>query len=240
MNYAGFHAVFNVPLLLLLFFWAGPWAWPQEKFLALAAILGVVLVFTSVWDNYAVSKGIWDFSPRRIWKRVFYLPVEEYAFFWIQSLQVIFFLDGWLQRYPQAGSIAFSLESSVPGLLALGFGWAGIGFLGHRRWGCGTRAHYAWHLLFWFLPLILLQWIVGWGILLPRLGALLLPVAVLGTWLVYADFRAVQQGIWFFDEKQITGHKLLRLLPWEEIAFFYITSLIVAQTWLLLLPEGLR
>jgi hypothetical protein len=30
------------------------------------------------------------------------------------------------------------------------------------------------------------------------------------------------------------------VMPWEEAAFFYITSLLVAQTFLILLPAGLR
>jgi hypothetical protein len=29
-------------------------------------------------------------------------------------------------------------------------------------------------------------------------------------------------------------------MPWEEAAFFYLTSLLVAQSYLVLLPEALR
>lgn len=39
-----------------------------------------------------------------------------------------------------------------------------------------------------------------------------------------------------FDEKQITGWKIGGMMPWEEAAFFYITSFLVAQTFLILLP----
>jgi len=51
---------------------------------------------------------------------------------------------------------------------------------------------------------------------------------------------AVRAGTWFFDEKQITGVKLGGILPWEEVAFFFLTSLLVAQSYLLLLPADLR
>jgi hypothetical protein len=34
--------------------------------------------------------------------------------------------------------------------------------------------------------------------------------------------------------------KLGGVLPWEEIAFFFLTSLLVAQSYLLLLPGDLR
>jgi lycopene cyclase domain-containing protein len=240
VTYGLFHVLFTLPLLVLLTFWAAPWGWGAPKWLALSAVLAVVMVFTSVWDNYAVARRIWDFAPGRFWRRILWLPVEEYAFFWIQSLQVIFFVDGMLQRWPGVESSAQSLQAALPWCGGLLLGWAGVGLLFHRRWGDGTRGHYAWHLLFWFVPILALQWIIGWGILGPRAGFLLAPTLLIGTWLVYADVRAVQHGIWFFDEKQITGHKLLRILPWEEIAFFYLTSLLVAQTWLLLLPEALR
>lgn len=240
MTYWGFHAVFTLPLLLAGAVWADLRAWGVAQWAVTAAILAVVMVFTSPWDNYAVARGIWGFDQRRIWKRVFWLPVEEYAFFVIQSLQVAFFTEGLLRRWPTKVS---SLEP-WPWLLPVGGAvllvtWLIVGFLG-RRIGTESRWHYAWHLLFWFLPVIFGQWLVGAHIFWPRLAFILLPTLIIGTWLTWADYRAVRQGIWFFDEKQITGWKLAGVLPWEEIAFFYVTSLVIAQTWVLLLPEALR
>ena len=89
MTYLGFHLVFNLPLLVALFFASGRGLWPQETVLAMLGILGIVMAFTSPWDNYAVAKGIWDFPRERVWFRVGKLPIEEYAFFIIQSLQVM-------------------------------------------------------------------------------------------------------------------------------------------------------
>ena len=60
--------------------------------------------------------------------------------------------------------------------------------------------------------------------------------AAFGIYYTLADLVAVRAGTWFFDEKQITGVKLGGVLPWEEIAFFFLTSLLVAQSYLLLLP----
>jgi lycopene cyclase domain-containing protein len=240
MTYWGFHVVFTLPLLLAGAVWANVPAWGAAHWAVTAAILAMVMVFTSPWDNYAVAKGIWGFDESRVWRRVGWLPVEEYAFFIIQSQLVIFFTDGLVRR---RGEAVASLEP-VAGLLTvggavLGLSWLAIGWLG-RGIGTSSRWHYAWHLLFWFSPVILGQWLVGAHIFLPRLGLLLIPTAVIGTWLTWADFRAVRQGIWFFDEKQITGWKVAGVLPWEEVAFFYLTSLVVAQTWVLLLPEALR
>ena len=50
---------------------------------------------------------------------------------------------------------------------------------------------------------------------------------------------AVRSGIWFFDEKQILGIKIAGL-PLEEVLFFLLTSLLVTQSLLLLLPKDYR
>lgn len=239
MTYRGFHAIYTLPLLVLLALLARPWEWGGVQWGLVGGILAVVMVFTAPWDNYAVKHGIWEFDPAKVWRRIRYLPVEEYAFFWIQSLQVIFLTD-WVLGWRESASVVAPAE---PGFVAAGVlvsVTAGVFWRWRKRFGIGTRGAYAWHLLAWFVPLILLQWAVGWGALLPRWEAILVPVVVIGSWLVYADFKAVRAGVWFFDERQITGHKLWGVLPWEEIAFFYLTSLLVAQTWVVLLPEGLR
>ena len=89
MTYIGFHLAFNLPLLATLFFVSGRGIWPQEMVLVMLGILGIVMAFTSPWDNYAVAKRIWDFPRERVWFRVGRLPVEEYAFFIIQTLEVM-------------------------------------------------------------------------------------------------------------------------------------------------------
>ena len=40
--------------------------------------------------------------------------------------------------------------------------------------------------------------------------------------------------------RKVTGLRLAKVLPWEEAAFFFLTSLLVAQSYLLLLPENAR
>jgi lycopene cyclase domain-containing protein len=89
MSYLGFHLAFNLPLLLVLFFLSGKGFWPGEMVLVMVGVLGIVVAFTSPWDNWAVAKGIWDFPPERVRFRIGRLPVEEYAFFVIQSVEVM-------------------------------------------------------------------------------------------------------------------------------------------------------
>jgi lycopene cyclase domain-containing protein len=75
---------------------------------------------------------------------------------------------------------------------------------------------------------------------LGHAGLLAMVTVAFGVYYTLADLAAVRAGTWFFDEKQIIGVKLARILPWEEIAFFFLTSLLVIQSYLLLLPSDLR
>ncbi len=244
MSYFGFHLIFNLPLLVLLFFLSGRGVWPGEMLLAMVGILGIVVAFTSPWDNWAVAKGIWDFPPERVWFRIGKLPVEEYAFFVIQSVEVILlswtFLR-WVTPPQGAPPPRWVGEPQVLRHLAVLFiAWAAWG-LAFKEWpNRDRRVHYAWHLFFWFTPVVLLQWIVAGPMLQAYWLQVLVPTLGVGTYLCVADWYAIGRGIWFFDEMQITGWKLGGVMPWEEAAFFYLTSLLVAQTFLILLPVGLR
>jgi lycopene cyclase domain-containing protein len=54
---------------------------------SLGVLLVVVYAATSPWDNLAVRWGIWHFDPAKTWPiRIFYLPLEEYLFFGLQSI----------------------------------------------------------------------------------------------------------------------------------------------------------
>jgi lycopene cyclase domain-containing protein len=116
--------------------------------------------------------------------------------------------------------------------------WVVLG-LSTRTWR-QTRLslRYAWHLGYWFVPIIVFQWVFGAGMLAPRLDVILLATLIIGTYLSVADVWAVRRGIWFFDHDQTTGHTIAKVLPWEEVAFFYTTSLLVAQSTILLVPAA--
>lgn len=94
MTYAGYHLVFNLSAFLLLWWLArrrmtaAHWKWT-------GAIAVIAFVFTTPWDNWAVHMGMWDFDWERttpvaieafdtLWR----LPLEEYAFFVIMTVNV--------------------------------------------------------------------------------------------------------------------------------------------------------
>ena len=244
MTYLGFHLAFNLPVLVVLFFLSGRGIWPMEMVLVTAGVLGIVVAFTSPWDNWAVSRGIWDFPPERVRFRVGRLPIEEYAFFIIQSLEVMWLswiLLRWVEPPHGAPQPRWIGEPEVLRQIAFLFiVWVGLGVALQKWPGREKRIHYAWHLFYWFLPVVALQWIVAGPMLRAYAFHVWVPTLTIGTYLCLADWYAIGQGIWFFDPKQITGMKIGGIMPWEEAAFFYITSLLVSQTFLILLPAGLR
>lgn len=217
-----------------------PWIAGEE--LALGLVLLAVMVFTTPWDNLAAKWGIWGFPREKYSFRIGYLPIEEYAFFLLQSVNVMLAVRAFFYFFPEWQT---GLETTIGKwtLIYLGASvlpWAIVtAQLVMLRRKAGPRVNYAIHLA-WFLPVIYAQWVLAPPLFLAHAGLLALVTALFGVYYTLADLVAVRAGTWFFDEKQITGVKLGGILPWEEIAFFFLTSLLVAQSYLLLLPPDLR
>jgi lycopene cyclase domain-containing protein len=242
MTYLRFHLIFNLPLLVVLAAITGPFPWSRGEFWAATLVLLAVMVFTSPWDNLAAKWGIWGFPREKYTLRIGYLPVEEYLFFILQSVNVMLavralfhFVPDWQtgQETPIGKGTEICLAASViPWLLIL------LQLRWLRRKG-GPCVNYALHLA-WFLPVIYTQWVLAPYLFLAHARMLIAITLGFGIYYTLADMVAVRAGTWHFDETQITGVKLLGLLPWEEIAFFFLTSLLVAQSYLLLLTSDLR
>lgn len=212
-----------------------------EAIAAIGVLCVIVVVFTFPWDSWAVRRGVWDFPEDRLLGRLGVLPYEEVAFFILQTLQVSFLtlaLVRWLPAAEAHSAVPSMNDAAVAGAVIV------VAVLTHLS----TRSFrsrrpqltYAWHLGVWFVPLIAAQWAFGWTILVPRIDVIAMSTLAIGSLLTAADVWAVRRGIWFFDERQITGFKFAGILPWEEAAFFYLTSLLVAQSILLFVPSSLR
>jgi lycopene cyclase domain-containing protein len=86
MSYLEFHLVFNLPVLLLLAFLARRrFTFEHAKWIGV--VLVIVLFFAIPWDSWAVRRKLWDFSESQILMRIGVLPLEEYLFFVIATLQ---------------------------------------------------------------------------------------------------------------------------------------------------------
>jgi putative membrane protein len=242
MTYLRFHLLFNLPLLVVLAAITGPYPWSVAELSAAGLVLLAVMIFTSPWDNLAAKWGIWGFPREKYTLRLGYLPVEEYAFFLLQSLNVMLAVRALFHFVPtwQTGQATPIGKGTLICLGASLIPWSII--LVQMRWlrrKGGPCVNYALHLA-WFLPVIYTQWVLAPFLFLAHARMLTAIMLGFGVYYTVADIVAVRGGTWFFDEKQITGVKLGGILPWEEIAFFFLTSLLVAQSYLLLLPVELR
>jgi len=242
MTYLRFHLIFNLPLLIVLAAITGPVPWAEGEVEALGLVLLAVMIFTTPWDNLAAKWGIWGFPREKYSLRIGYLPVEEYAFFLLQSLNVMLAVRALFHIFPdwQLGQETeigrWTLICLAASLIPWMFVAAQLYWLRRKA---GSRVNYAIHLA-WFLPVIYVQWIIAPPLFWAHAALLALVTVAFGVYYTLADLAAVRAGTWFFDEKQITGVKLGGILPWEEIAFFFLTSLLVVQSYLLLLPSDLR
>lgn len=101
------------------------------------------------------------------------------------------------------------------------------------------RWHYFVHLVAWAGPLIIVQWVIGWKIFRRNLRAVFVPPLVAVVFFGACDSVAIRSGVWAFDPRQILGW-WVGGVPVEEALFFFLTSLLVTQSLLLLLPARYR
>lgn len=83
--------------------------------------------------------------------------------------------------------------------------------------------------LVWALPVLILQWAVGWRKLWAYRWPVLAAIALPSLYLCAADGFALANGIWMVHGDRILG---LRLgdLPIEEALFFLLTNAMIAQS----------
>jgi lycopene cyclase domain-containing protein len=219
-----------------------------EPYLVILLHVIIALVYTTLWDNYLVAKGVWWYDPALVTGMTLgWVPIEEYTFFIAQTLLTglwtLALVRGVNRRrstptpaadtgrrpghggsHPKPGRMRSVLRPRPVFVSVLVVSWAIstlLLVLGDRS---GT---YLRLILSWALIPVLLQAAFGADILLAKwrllLAAILPPTLYL--WLV--DAIAIASGTWTIDPAQTTGVKV-GPLPLEEMVFFLMTNLIVA------------
>jgi len=232
MSYLQFHAAFVLPPILLLLLTGRPSlravGWAGAAGLALMAL--IALLYTTPWDNYLVARGVWGYGEGRVVGTIGYVPVEEYAFFVLQTVLV----GLWLYRL--LGSAGGTVPEAAPRPLARWGGallWLIVGASGLLllRSEAGL---YLGLILVWAAPVLALQWAIGGHALWAARRSLLLGTAVPTLYLWVADRLALGFGIWAISERYTTGFEVFGM-PVEEMVFFAATTLMVVQGLLLFL-----
>jgi lycopene cyclase domain-containing protein len=94
-------------------------------------------------------------------------------------------------------------------------------------------------LLGWALPVIGLHWLVGAPELRRKLPLLAVAVLVPTVYLSLADAAAIGAGVWEISHDLTIGWRAGSLV-FEEIVFFFLTNVMVAQSIVLLLSPSAR
>jgi lycopene cyclase domain-containing protein len=98
----------------------------------------------------------------------------------------------------------------------------------------GQWTYLCW-LLGWSLPILGGQWLAFSGFL-ARTAQRWLPLSLaLGTWFAAADAVGIAGGVWRINPETSLGVRVAGVLPLEEALFFYLTTLMVAQSTVLML-----
>ena len=221
LTYLQFHLVFTLPLLLALALLQGrtrqPW-WP------LAALVVIAFVYTTPWDNLLVAWNVWSYPPDRVLARIGYVPVEEYAFFGIQTI-----LTGLWTRLLQAKWPIVSHPDPDLRIRATGAAvFLGLAILGAVMLIAGGHWLYMGLIVAWACPVLAGMWWLGGHLIWARRQLVAWAVIPMSLYLWVADRIAIGLGIWDITDATRTGWEIIGL-PVEEALFFVVTNLLVAQ-----------
>lgn len=235
MTYFGFLLRFlMLPILALLFMilrdeqrrpplehfqnWRRVWA-------IIALHIALALIYTTPWDNYLVVNGVWTYNPALVSGILLgYVPLEEYLFFVLET-----FLAGlwwWFlaRRLPEPPTFKPSSLGRRVAFALLFLAWtvsAYLLFFGHLRWT------YLSIILFWALPAIFPQFLIGADILWHYRRLVGFGILVPGAYLSLIDIIALRATTWSISKVHTTGVLFFGILPLEEVVFFFITNVLI-------------
>lgn len=247
MSYLQFHAVFTLPFLAFVSLTQPSFALHDRlrAYASIALICVIAFIYTTPWDNFLVAEGIWYYGEERVLGVIGHVPIEEYAFFIIQTILTGLWsfwllhrgyfrpparLDSAVPMPMQARSTAtngrqglsdaFAHPAGVAVFLASAvFGYVALGVESSRYLGL---------ILIWACPVLALQWAVGGNHLWKRRRLLLAAILVPTVYLCIADAFAIMNGIWTIADGTSLGIGI-GPLPIEEAVFFLLTNALVVQ-----------
>ncbi len=226
VTYAGFHALFLLPLLFVLTI-VDVWTTRQRQLvypLPVAAIVVVALAYTTPWDNLLILHGVWEYGDGTVVTHIWAAPVEEYLFIVIQPLIATLWLSlcGRLFDPPEKTVSVTVYDRALGIVVPLAIGIGGLALL------TIDATLYIGSILAWSAPVLALQWAVGWPYLWARRRLVAVAIAVPTLYLAVADRIAIENGIWTLSSQYTTGISVGGL-PIEEGAFFLLTTSFVVQ-----------
>ncbi|MBN1634603.1 MAG: lycopene cyclase domain-containing protein [Ignavibacteria bacterium] len=225
MTYIEFLLIFTViPIFILLFLLRKYLDTTYIKWLFVVSV--IAFVATAGWDNYAVYSGIWHFpEDKTLGIKLFYVPVEEYIFFFLQT-----YTTGLVQFIFIKKNLKLNLKNLsfliTPVLIFQTNEIMKLPF---------DKYNYLFHLFSWGGIFILIQIIAGRKKILNNISKIVLPSFIMTLYFSIADSISIGYGIWDFDPMQTIGVRIFNI-PLEEILFFLVTNILITEAMILFLP----
>ncbi len=210
--------------------------WSPWGAVALHAL--VALLYTSPWDNYLVATEVWWYDPALVsGNLIAWVPVEEYAFFILQTALTGLWLLLLARRFQERGR-RFAASPATRLVLAACAVLLWIAALS-LLFGGAESANYLGLELGWALPPIAVQLAFGADILRHYRRLLLPAIGIPTLYLSLADTIAISAGTWTISPTQSTG-LVIGPLPLEEVLFFLLTNTLIVFGMVLLLARQSR
>ncbi len=226
MTYLGFHLVFIIPVIIVLTVLISrqPIKPQRRELTAIVVLMVIAFVYTTPWDNFLVREQIWTYRQGTVLGTIGFVPVEEYAFFLLQTVLVgqwTLLVTRWLPT-----DLSIQRPQIWPSILGLLLGVA----LSTTGWLIAPidEWRYLSLILVWACPVLAVQWTVGGGVLWRNALIVAVSAGVPALYLSIADRIAIGNGIWTILPGTSSGI-LIGGLPIEEGLFFVVTSLLVVQ-----------
>lgn len=200
--------------------------------------IALAVIYTTPWDNYLVASGVWTYNPALVSGIVLgYVPLEEYIFFVLETLLAGLWWWFLARRLPEPQRFTPSKAGRLITFGILFIVWAISAVLlfgGEPRWT------YLSIILFWALPAIFPQFLIGADILWHYRKLVGLGILVPGTYLSLMDIVALRATTWSISPFHTTGVLFFDILPLEEVVFFFITNILIIFGMTLMLSNHCR
>ncbi|KAJ3066030.1 hypothetical protein HDU98_010630 [Podochytrium sp. JEL0797] len=169
--------------------------------------------------------GAWTYAPDKVLGVIGYVPVEEYAFFVIQTVITCLICvlvlpwslhalhihqpSGFLIRYIPVAAFLIVASTSFQYVIP------------------GTKSFYLAALLAWTGPVLALQWWVAGPFIWSLRRSVLLTLTTSTSFLWLVDHTAISQGVWQISPTGTTGIMITPFLPLEEALFFLLVNCMI-------------
>lgn len=227
LTYLQVHFYYTLPPTIILYLLMRPLIGSVDKIKILFLCI-LAVAYTTPWDNYIIYHKAWWYRKDAVLGTIGYVPIEEYMFFIIQTI----FTTLWTTLMSRWSLNSLYLPSkNITKVYAIRY--AVITFvtilmiIGWKNAIPATKTFYMGSIIWWISLVVILLWYISGSYVCKRYKETLLSIIVPSVYLCYVDMIALRARVWHINEATSLEIFPVDDLPLEEIAFFFLTNIIV-------------